>query len=167
MTYSQNPPSSCLPATEKSWALAPRIALVERVTRSAPCTVSPSVNWRTLPRTTFAAVAHAHCFPNQPSGKGGDVITRARGSPAAASRAIDTVASVELSSTTISSRFGYVVERIDDTQRAMLWASLRAGTITDTSGGFSSGIPLSSSSEREWRSRKYVTSGGTIHGSEK
>src|ERR1700693_2779025 len=128
--------------------------------------VSASVNWRTLPRATLAPVAHAHCLPNQPSGSGGDVITRARGSPAAASRAIAAVSSVELSSTTISSRFGYVVERIDDTHRAMLWASLRAGTITETSGGFASGMSLSSSSEREWRSRTYVMSGGTIHGSD-
>src|SRR6266513_2509868 len=66
----------------------------------------------------------------------------------------------------MSSRLGYVVVRIDFTQRAMLWASLRAGTMTVTSGGFPGGVLASSSRERECRSRKYVMSGGTIHGND-
>lgn len=49
----------------------------------------------------------------------------------------------------------------------MLCASFRAGRITDTSGASGGGVVLSLSSERERRSRRYVTTGGTIHGSDK
>jgi hypothetical protein len=48
----------------------------------------------------------------------------------------------------------------------MLCASFRAGTRTVTSGAFAGIASVSWSSERECRSRKYVTSGGTIHGSD-
>ena len=78
---------------------------------------------------------------------------RALESPPAALRATSAVPSVEASSMTTSSRFGYVVERIEVTQRPMLCASLRAGTITVTSCAFSGASSLSSLSERECRSR--------------
>src|SRR5205814_7399596 len=152
-TFSQNPPSSCLPATENRSAPVRCIALIDRVTRSGECTVSASVNCRISPRATFAPVAHAHCLPNQPAGSEEFFTIRTRGSPATALRATSAVPSVEESSTTTSSSRGYLVDKMEVTHCAMLRASLRAGTITVTNGGFSGGESLSLASEREWRRR--------------
>ena len=131
------------------------------------CTVSASVKMSVEPLAAAAPCAHAHCFPNHPSGTGAPSITLARGSSAAIARTIAPVPSSERSSTTISSMFGHRVRRIERTHRSMLCASLRAGTITDTSAAsLGASSSASSLSDGESRPRHSNTSGPSTHGSD-
>src|SRR5581483_2530386 len=93
-------------------------------------TVSASVNSSHSPRAALAPVCAALHLPEQPGGSGSAPITRTPGMAAAMAR----VPSVEASSTTTISWLTPDCASSERRQTPRLASSLRAGTITETSG---------------------------------
>ena len=77
---SQNVSIDCDPATGKRSAPALAHGVHRAGEQVGPCRVSASVKSRNSPRAASCPLWHAHCLPNQPSGRSGLSITVTRGS---------------------------------------------------------------------------------------